>query len=227
MRSWKLYASLILGMMLAATFFGGINVGADTIGKQALDAQLANTPVDLSLNPTSGGLSIPRSSFKNVVQSVEGVNGVVSAESRGSVNEFTSFGNQTAPFIKAIQDNSVLYPHFTLVSGREIANANESVINANSQFAQTYKQDETVKYSLGFYRQNQLNITLKVVGEISLDNAAANTLGVSPMYYGPPGTVPNPVSTLIVSWDKTFGPIADWEYNQSRFGRGGYSIIGT
>jgi hypothetical protein len=39
-RSWKLYASLILGMMLAATFFGGINVGADTIGKQALDAQL-------------------------------------------------------------------------------------------------------------------------------------------------------------------------------------------
>lgn len=37
-RSWKLYASLILGMMLAATFFGGINVGADTIAKQALDA---------------------------------------------------------------------------------------------------------------------------------------------------------------------------------------------
>src|SRR5438128_10159293 len=86
-RSWKLYASLILGMMLAATFFGGINVGADTIGKQALDAQLANTPVDISLRPVSGGISVPRTSFDNVVQRVEAVSGVGSAEPVGSVTE--------------------------------------------------------------------------------------------------------------------------------------------
>src|SRR5437870_9310063 len=86
-RSWKLYASLILGMMLAATFFGGINVGADTIGKQALDAQLANTPVDISLTPFSGGMSIPRSSFDSVSLKVKQVNGVVAAESVGTVNE--------------------------------------------------------------------------------------------------------------------------------------------
>src|SRR5436853_5038402 len=108
-RSWKLYASLILGMMLAATFFGGINVGADTIGKQALDAQLANTPVDISLTPASSGISVPSSSFNNVIRKVLGVSGVVSAEALGSVNEQFYPYNGSIPNIKGIQDNSPLY----------------------------------------------------------------------------------------------------------------------
>ena len=40
-------------MTLAAAFFGGINVAADTVGKQALDAQLVNTPVDVQLRDFS------------------------------------------------------------------------------------------------------------------------------------------------------------------------------
>src|SRR2546425_11090425 len=148
-RSWKLYASLILGMMLAATFFGGINVGADTIGKQALDAQLANTPVDISLSPVSGGISVPRTSFDNVVQRVQGVNGVVAAEPVGSVTEQFYPYNGSIPYIKAIEDTSLLYQHLTLLNGRKISAANESVINAGSQFAQTFKLGQTVKYSFG------------------------------------------------------------------------------
>ena len=225
-RSWKLYASLILGMMLAATFFGGINVGADTIGKQALDAQLANTPVDISLAPISGGMSAPRSSFDNVIQRVQGVSGVVSAEAVGSVNEQFYPYNGSIPYIKAIQDSSLLYQHLTLVSGREISSANESVINADSQFAQNYKQGQTVKYSFGQFGP-RFNVTLKVVGEVQLDTVAVNTLGASPIYYGPSGSTAKPASTLIVSWDKTFNHIADWAYNQTRFGRGDYSITGT
>src|SRR5947209_3976550 len=146
-RSWKLYASLILGMMLAATFFGGINVGADTIGKQALDAQLANTPVDISLSPVSGGISVPRTSFDNVVQRVQGVSGVVSAEPVGSVTEQIYPYNGSISYIKAIQDSSLLYPHITLLNGRKTSSANESVINADSQLAETYKLGQTVKYS--------------------------------------------------------------------------------
>src|SRR5881296_839980 len=225
-RSWKLYASLILGMMLAATFFGGINVGADTIGKQALDAQLANTPVDISLMPVSGGMSVPRSSFDNVIQRVQGVSGVIAAESLGSVTEQFFPYNTSNPYIKAIQDSSLLYQHLTLVSGREISNANESIINADSQFAQTYKLGQTVKYSFG-QSGPRFNVTLTVVGEVHLDTVAVNTLGASPIYYGPSGSTAKPASTLIVSWDKTFNHIADWAYNQTRFGRGEYSITGS
>src|SRR2546426_4034192 len=219
-RSWKLYASLILGMMLAATFFGGINVGADTIGKQALDAELVNTPVDISLTPMSGGVSVPRSSFDNVVLRVKQVSGVVAAEPVGSETQQFYPYNESIPSIKAIQDTSLLYQHLTILNGREIANANESVINADSKFAQSYNLGQTVRYSLGQTGQrNNLTLILKVVGEVKLDSIAVNTLGVSPIYYGPQGTTPTPGSTLIVSWDKTFNHMFDWAYNQTRFGR--------
>src|SRR2546425_232436 len=219
-RSWKLYASLILGMMLAATFFGGINVGADTIGKQALDAELVNTPVDISLTPMSGGASVPRSSFDNVVLQVKQVSGVVAAEPVGSETQQFYPYNESIPYIKAIQDSSLLYQHLTILNGREIANVNESVINADSKFAQSYKLGQTVRYSFGQTGQrNNLTLTLKVVGEVQLDNIAVNTLGVSPIYYGPQGTTPTPASTLIVSWDKTFNHMFDWAYNQTQFGR--------
>src|SRR2546425_1335717 len=219
-RSWKLYASLILGMMLAATFFGGINVGADTIGKQALDAELVNTPVDISLTPMSGGVSVPRSSFDNVVLQVKQVSGVVAAEPVGSETQQFYPYNESIPYIKAIQDSSLLYQHLTILNGREIANVNESVINADSKFAQSYKLGQTVRYSFGQTGQrNNLTLTLKVVGEVQLDNIAVNTLGVSPIYYGPQGTTPTPASTLIVSWDKTFNHMFDWAYNQTQFGR--------
>jgi ABC-type antimicrobial peptide transport system permease subunit len=225
-RSWKLYASLILGMMLAATFFGGINVGADTIGKQALDAQLVNTPVDISLTPLSGGMSIPRSSFDNVIQRVQGVSGVVAAEPLGSITQQYYPYNSSIPYLKAIEDSSLLYRHLTLVSGRAISNANESVINADSQFAQTYRQGQTVKYSFGQVGP-RFNVTLTVVGEVQLDTVAVNTLGAGPIYYGPSESIPKAASTLIVSWDKTFNHIADWAYNQTRIGRGDYSITGS
>src|SRR5438552_5348020 len=223
-RSWKLYASLILGMMLAATFFGGINVGADTVGKQALDAQLANIPVDISLNPVSGGISVPRTSFDNVVQRVQGVSGVLSAEPVGSVTEQFYPYNGSIPIIKAIQDNSVLFQHLALVSGRKPLHANESVINAGSQYAQNYKPGETVKYSLG-QSGRKYNVTLTVVGEVQLDTTAVNTLGVSPYYYTPSGSSSLPASTFITSWDQTFAPIVDRFYSQTGFKD--YSIMAT
>jgi len=226
-RSWKLYASLILGMMLAATFFGGINVGADTIGKQALDAQLANTPVDISLTPVSGGISVPRSSFDNIALKVKQVSGVVSAESLGRVNEQFYPNNGSTPYIKAIQDDSALYQHLTLLNGRKTLGTNESLIDANSQFAQTYKSGETIKYSLGSYFAQKFNITLKVVGLVQLDTVAANTLGIDTVFYGPSGSTAKIAGSLIVSWQQTFNHIADWAFNQTRFGREDYSITGT
>jgi ABC-type lipoprotein release transport system permease subunit len=144
----------------------------------------------------------------------------------GSVTEQSYPYNGSIPYIKAITDNSILYPHLTLLNGRKTSSANEAVINADSQFAQTFKIGQTVKYSFGQFAP-RLNITMKVVGEVQLDMVAINTLGVSPNYYGPSGSTPKPTSTLITSWDQTFVPIANWAYNQTRYGRVDYSITGT
>ena len=102
------------------------------------------------------------------------------------------------------------------MSGRKTLHANESVINAGSQYAQNYKPGETVKYSLG-QSGRKYNVTLTVVGEVQLDTTAVNTLGVSPYYYTPSGSSSLPASTFITSWDQTFAPIVDWFYSQTGF----------
>ncbi len=107
-RSWKLFASLILGMMLAATFFGGINVGADTIGKQALDAQLADTPVDMQLSPSPGfppgSITVPPETFQTVASKVSQVDGVAAAELFGSTSPQQGLTlGPSIPLVKAIQ----------------------------------------------------------------------------------------------------------------------------
>src|SRR2546426_944483 len=120
-RSWKLFAALALGMTLAATFFGGINVAADTVGKQALDAQLANTPVDMQLRAFSvdGGKSL-NFSVQGLVSNLQKIDGVVAAEPVGTSNLFNS---SLSTNIDGIQDASSLYQHMTLVSGRKTVHA--------------------------------------------------------------------------------------------------------
>lgn len=219
-RSWKLYASLILGMMLAATFFGGINVGADTIGKQALDAELANVPVDMQLRPFSSGISVTASSFANVTLGAKQVSGVIAAEPIGISGQYNSSGS--FPTIRAVQDGSLLYQHFTVVNGQKTLNKNESLINAGSDFAQSYKSGGTVNFTLGQYFGHRYNMTLKVVGVVQLDTIAVNTIGVS-YAYGTNGVSSTQFSTLIISWDQTFLPIVDWAYNETIHQRANYS----
>ncbi len=144
-RSWKLFAALILGMMLAATFFGGINVGADTIGQQALDQQLKSSPVDLKLQPNSfGSVSQPSSSFTSVASSVTQVNGVTSAEVRGESREIYNF---TLPAIKAITDGSALYHHIT-VSGTLPTRPNQTLVSSTSPLVGNYRIGSIVKYEV-------------------------------------------------------------------------------
>jgi ABC-type lipoprotein release transport system permease subunit len=73
-RSWKLFVALLIGVILASTFFAAIEVKANLTAKQALDQQLNNVFVDLQ--------AYTRLNFTNFVQaqqdilSVEGVKGL-------------------------------------------------------------------------------------------------------------------------------------------------------
>ena len=46
LRGWRLFLALTLGILLAATFFTGINVGADAVARQSLEQTLQQLPVD-------------------------------------------------------------------------------------------------------------------------------------------------------------------------------------
>src|SRR5919109_2182584 len=228
-RSWKLFAALALGMTLATTFFGGLNVAADTVGKQALDAQLVNTPVDMNLYPSNGvfggfsytGSAYPSSAYRNVTDAVGSIDGVSSAESTGSASSF----NGSYPILKAIQDNSVVLSHMTLVGGSKILHANETLINADSSQAAEFPVGRSVAYNVNSYsngsRPITYNVTLKVVGVVNLDAIAQRTLQIADYYsqcFSPGPCVYTSTfqkqAVLIASWEQTFLPVIDWIYSQ-------------
>src|SRR6266566_1640776 len=218
-------------MTLAATFFGGINVAADTVGKQALDAQLANTPVDMQLRDFSvdGGKSL-NSSVQGLVSNLQKIDGVVAAEPVGTSNLSIPFNSSiivtSSITITGIQDASVLYQHMTLVSGRKTLHANETLINSDSQQAQSFPVNRRITYTLYTNSSKKYNVTLTVVGSVSLDTVAVNTLGIGYYYQPFPGnpglTTPNQqASILIVSWEQTFLPVLAKNYNP--FSTGNFS----
>src|SRR5881396_3116978 len=227
-RSWKLFAALALGITLTPASLGCLKVAADTVGKQALDAQLVNTPVDVNLYPGYTGIYYPvgpyqASSYYNVTNAVKGIDGVTTAESTATAYS----NNGSYPSIRAIQDNSLLYSHMTLIGGRKSLRANETLINVDSYQAQDFPINSTILYRINAYsngsRTITYNVTLKVVGTVSLDTVAQRTFGVN-FYacgepFGPP-CLPTPTTTtkqqsvLITSWEQTATPIVDWIYNQ-------------
>ena len=220
-------------MTLAATFFGGINVAADTVGKQALDAQLANTPVDMQLRDFSvdGGKSL-NSSVQGLVSNLQKIDGVVSAEPVGTSNLFIPFNASSSIIVTSsitvtgIQDASALYQHMTLVSGSRTLHANEMLINSDSQQAQNFPVNRRITYTLYTNSSKKYNVTLTVVGSVSLDTVAVNTLGIGyyyPPFPGNPGlTTPNQqASILIVSWEQTFLPVLAKNYDS--FSTGNFS----
>src|SRR2546427_3591705 len=215
-RSWKLFAALALGMTLAATFFGGINVAADTVGKQALDAQLANTPVDMQLRAFYiGGDTALNSSVQGLISNLQKIDGVAYAEPIGTATVFNASSSTT---VTGIQGASVLYQHMTLVSGRKTLHANETLINSDSQQAQNFPVNRKITYTLYTNSSRKYNVTLTVVGSVSLDTVAVNTLSIGYYYQPFPGnpgltTANQQASILIVSWEQTFLPVLAKNYN--------------
>ncbi len=212
MRSWKLFVALILGMVLAATFFGGINVGADTIGRQALDKQLESTPFDLRLQSRFiSGITAPPATFQTLASTVAQVNGVVSTEIRGDAEDQ---GNFTLPAIRAIPDGSSLYKHMT-ISGATPTLPNQTLVNSNSALAKTLKINDILTYHLNQNGNVHYNVTLKVVGFATLDSVASNTFNPSftgGFFFGG-FPLPNR-DMLIVSWEQTYARIVDWAYQR-------------
>ena len=221
-RSWKLFAALALGMTLAATFFGGINVAADTVGKQALDAQLANAPVDMQLRAFYiGGDTALNSSVQGLISNLQKIDGVAYAEPIGTATVFNASSSTT---VTGIQGASVLYQHMTLVSGRKTLHANETLINSDSQQAQNFPVNRRITYTLYTNASRKYNVTLTVVGSVSFDTVAVNTLGTGYYYQPFPGN-PGPVTDikqaniLIVSWEQTFLPVLAKNYSITSSGK--------
>ncbi len=207
-RSWKLFAALLLGMTLATTFFGGINVAADTIGKQFVDQQLSTTPIDFTLYP-NGPTPPSVASINNVRSKIVSLDGISHVEAQGTFNDVRNF---TLPQVRALEDSSLVWSHMTLNAQLPAGKALES---ENGKYAVGQKLNYTI---FDNFSSQSYSIILEIVGIVHPDAYAQSLLGLGfgsrvPTPYGGPGGPsggPYYQSVLIVSWERTFVPALQW-----------------
>ena len=238
-RSWRLFAALLLGVVLASTFFAGINVGADTAAKQALDQQLSYVPVDIVVR-SGWGLHQAVWSSANAIEvanliSGSDIEGIASTEviSRGGWEVQVGNGNKTTYFrVVGISDDSRVYNGLTVTDGSSSLEANETYVWANSPSASDLKIGDVLSANFSVWlgeefrippQVNWITLNLTVAGFVELDNKASLTALGHYYYYPSPfgalSVTPQEYvvieNLLIADWNKTFAKLIDAVYDMS------------
>ena len=108
LRNWKLFVALLIGIVLASTFFAAIDIKANLAAEQALDRELEKVPVDLELRARLNltNLAYARSNISSVngVSSVDVVARFDNTWSKISSDNYTrSWGSPIASFANTSQ----------------------------------------------------------------------------------------------------------------------------
>lgn len=219
-RSFGLFAALLLGVALASTFFAGVNVGADTTAKAALNQQLSRVAVDMVI----GSYNLRTSTvWTSAVSKVVNVSGVTGAEviSRAYWWGNATFENYTSLQIVGISNASRVYDGLTVTSGVNSLGENETYIWAGSKDADKIELNSTFTINFtywvsGDYSQNEktISLSLKAVGFVELGNNAYN-IATGEIWYSP-----TPYQPLQEKPRATYGEnlfIVDWEETIVKF----------
>ncbi|NIV44445.1 FtsX-like permease family protein, partial [Candidatus Bathyarchaeota archaeon] len=238
-RSWQFFAALLLGTVLASTFFAGINIGADTVAKQALDQQLSRVAVDIVVR---AGWERKRVwSAENATEvayliSSSGIEGVTETEvvSRGDWPIHLPDVNTTTHFVvAAISENSSVYDGLTVVDGTPTLGANETYVWIDSPSASDLKIGDVLPINISVWfgeeiqippEANWIALNLTVAGFAELDDKASSiALGQYYTYSGPgilrvdsqEYVCMYMQNLLITDWHETFADPLDAVYARS------------
>ena len=229
-RSWRLFAALLLGVVLASMFFAGINIGADTAAKQALDQQLSQVPVDIVVR--SMGLLSSANATK-IADDVSGIDGVIGTEviSRAPCYFQPPGGDDIMDcrFV-GISNNSRVYEGW--MGGVSTIEENETYVWVGSQDAERLETGDILQLNFSIptdinYRVSEpmvkLTLNLTVAGFVQLDDHALSIATGQYYSYSIPSFAPGIVvsvvqqylfepNLLILSWEKTFTRFLDYIY---------------
>jgi ABC-type antimicrobial peptide transport system permease subunit len=239
-----LFAALLLGVVLASTFFAGINISADTAAKQALDQLLNQVPVDIVVRTGYGftpiiskgthGLLSPDNATElaNLISN-SGIEGIADTEviSRDSWMIQLPDANKTTYFqVAGISENSCVYDGLTLTEGSLSLGANETYVWADSPEASDLKIGDVLSANFSVWLRDGyepevkwLTVNFTVVGFVELDSKAS-LIALGHYYYYPDSfglleVVPREydfkTNLLIADWNKTFAGLLDAIYAMS------------
>ena len=223
-RSLGLFAALLLGVILASTFFAGVNVGADTTAKAALNQQLSQVPVDIVIRQY--GLQVSKSTvWTNAVSSVKNVSEIIDAEviSRAYWYGNTTFENYNSFRIVGISNASHVYDGLTVTSGAGSLEENEAYVWAGSKDADKIELNSTFTMNFTYWvgdtyspAEKTVSVSLKLVGFVELSDTAysiATEEWYWPVVYYRSKQEQSSIiygdNLLIVNWKETFAKLLD------------------
>jgi ABC-type lipoprotein release transport system permease subunit len=233
-RSWKLFVALLLGVVLASTFFAGINIGADTAAKQTLDQQLSEVPADVVL--AGWGTVWSSDTASEVANLVSSVEGVAETEVISRTDEWWGMQlpdtNETAYFeVVGVSEDSHIYDDLTMKEGAPSLGANETYVWVDaSPDVGDLKIGDVLQANFSVWlggdfepREPQLKwitLNLTVAGFVELDNKAIRIV-LGDYFYGGGYVIVSERADalgrniLIADWNKTFAGLLDAVYASS------------
>lgn len=217
-RSLGLFAALLLGVILASTFFAGINIGADTTAKAALNQKLSGLPSDIVIRQY-GSQSPSSAEWTTAASEVADLADIKGAEviSRAYWYGNTTFENYTSFKIVGVSDASRVYDGLTITMGADSLGVNETYVWAGSKNADKIELNSTFAVNFAYrvgdiYPSDEKNVSvsLKVVGFVELDDTAYSIVAgdwYEPILYQSmqeQSRINYRDNLLIVSWEETF-----------------------
>jgi ABC-type antimicrobial peptide transport system permease subunit len=221
LRSFGLFAALLLGVVLASSFFAGINIGADTTAKAALLQQLNRIPVDITISSSS---PLSSDDWNRTAANIGQIDGIDKVEviSRTTLRNETN-KNYTSIMVTAISNTSKVYEGLSVTEGSTMLGVNETYVWVGSKAANKIALNSTLLLNFTYYsysggREQEVKtfyvLPLKVVGFVDLDDKAYSIATgewgtvVIFQYAEAPSTFYGDL-LLIVDWAKTFAKVLD------------------
>jgi putative ABC transport system permease protein len=227
-----LFIALLLGIVLASTFFAGINVGADTAAKQALDQELSRVLVDVIVSPSyeymNGGRRLLSSeNVTEAVNAISEVDGVVDVEMISGAWEPAQVPgkNLSLPFFRltGISENSRVYEGW--IGDVPTIEQNETYVWLGSEDAGILDVGDVIPLNFtivrpvdvyGGFEEFSFLLNLRVAGFVQLsDEALAIVMGQVYSVYTIAYEEHYSENLLITSWEKTLAGLLDFAYDLS------------
>jgi ABC-type antimicrobial peptide transport system permease subunit len=205
-RSWKLFLALLIGIMLASTFFAGIDIKANATARQALEQDLSKVYVDMVASLPS----MHPEDISNVSKDVAGLSGVTGVEAISTFNVQTrSEANGTNFFdyarLVGIQNHSRVYDGW--LNRPDEIGENETYVLQDSDLAQRVAVGDIISLNISIYPYEvALNLTVRGFAQLDDESKSIVLGGYSIPYYQvvyAPSFGEVRTNALIVDWEKT------------------------
>lgn len=218
-RNWKLFAALLIGVTLAATFCAALGVKANLSAEQSLDKQISNVITDIQLS-----VPLNRSNLVLACNNITNIAGVKEFDYAARVNlpvsiSSDNFSRQFYTQLTAFPNSSRIYEEWINKPPNGLPE-NYTYIVAGSPLAQQVKVGDNITTIVTFqqpkyWNQSIVPVNFTVAGFAELTDKGyylISPYGSAPIYYSGIGGSSVQASSpyiayrgdlMIVSWENT------------------------